>query len=300
MATILTIESDSRPGHKSRSFRATLLGHLVAPALWGGGSTDTKATRPVWAVIAASAGAAGPFLMNAKMGKKAHTDRECYEWLRSAGYVHALQKTDAGVLATIYLPDLFRQDPGMVDPQGVTFVALPSAAFLAEQARRIDVEAAVQHVAAITTPSTFGISPDRWNAPVGEKEYAKQRDLLRDLAPLAPLFALYLDRRTRCPILPDTRFQLQVFVRFLKDKRASLRAEGSYNDSFGQVRSMLRGDLPEELGYGTPVACRASHEDVEQILADETEAFFAAVNGKPRRRAAVADEDEGPAFAVNG
>lgn len=291
MHTVLTIEQDSRPGRKSRRFSAQLLGYLTADMLWPGGGTDTKAVRPVWAQIASSHDAAGPFLMNLKMGKKASSGRDKsdapFEWLKSAGYAYAMQKTDAGVLATVYLPDLFRADPGMVDPAGVRFVVLPTAAWIAAQAQAIDVEACVEHMMRLTEPGDYMIKPQGWNAPVGKAEFERQAALLGQLAPLATLFALYLDRRTRCPILPDVAFQLQVLVRCLRERRACLPSEPrSYRsrDDFAQDPAVLAAVLPDDLGYAPPIACSASHDDIEQILAEETELFLTS-QAKGRKRA---------------
>lgn len=267
---------------KGRSFSALLLGHLTANHLWEGGRTETKATRPVWLQFAASEDTMRPFLANIRTGRKAiASEREQFECLRTAGYMFSSQRTSAGVLTTGYIPELFRMDPGMVDPSGVAFVVLPTKAWLATQAAQLDLASVQKHARKLYTPKSLGIESTRWDGKrnVSVNQKTALDELVAELLPLSTLFAAYLDRRTQVPLVQDVRFQLQVLVAFLTEGVAKLPAKSSYDDrSWG--RRSTRGfamETESELGYGEPLVCQASHETIERIMTEEIVRYFEAV-----------------------
>jgi hypothetical protein len=249
---------------KGRSFTASCLAIVEADTLWDGG-TISDDTRPVFAMFAGSDQEMRPFQANLRIGKKAHfvSDQRSYrkktdkiEFLRSAGYQYTWQREAEGSILTVRLPELFEMDPGMVDVWGAKFVMLPTKEWLAAQT--IDPKPALDHV----------------------KQLGFNRELDPNFVPLASLFAVYLDRRTRCPILMDERFYLQLFIASLTEGLASFPDDGGYGDKFG-VRKSFRfwqqtADLPE---LSEAVAFKASHEQIEKLLAEQTTNFYEATSG---------------------
>jgi len=266
-------------GEKSRSFSAMLLGSLQADSLWEGGEANTKAIRPVWAQFGTTEDEMRPFLANFRSGRKAqtlsrhgHKESEI-ELLKTAGYQFATTKTSVGTVVTAFLPDLFRMDPGMVDPKGVRFVVLPPQAWLDQQAAHLDTKAAVTHVRRFYKPSALGVSQD-WNQKGTEPALVAKRDqILEGLLPLSTLFTAYLDRRTRSPLIPDVRFQLQLLAAALSNGFASLPGDG-YRQGWGHGGHRFKFDTDDALGYGTPLAFKANHTDLETFLAEQVAIFF--------------------------
>lgn len=291
MKTLIT--ESGREG-KTRSFEATLLGHITADVLWEGGRTDTKKVRPVWTQLATSEGACRPFVANLKMGRTAYSpgsnyrdSTEEFEFLKTAGYQYLTQRVPGGNTITIFMPDLFRADPGMVDPAGVSFCLLPTTAWLAEQTKHIDMPSVLSHAQKLYEPRHLGIEVyRRWNEPHDPGEEIRLREaLLQKLIPLSTLFALYLDRRTHCPIVPDVRFQLQMLVSALSQGLAWLPGSG-YSKEWGKASGAgYKTELDERLGFAEGVACKASHESIEGLLSIEIERYFTAIAPKRLRKA---------------
>jgi hypothetical protein len=224
--------------------------------------------------------------MNLKMGRKAEKfsnfrsrggDEERLEFLKSVGYQVTWQREPEGVLVTIYHPELFRLDPGMVDPTGVNFVLLVPADWSAAQ--RVDVDAAVRHVQSLRVEG----SP---NVDVA---------LLESLVPTAYLFAAYLDRRTRCPLVASGAFYMQLLIAALEQGLASLPGNcaryNSHRSEWGH--SHFHGfnleiggerycrDSIETVGLQHAISFHASHERFEAFLAEQVVLFFQRTSGKP-------------------
>lgn len=247
---------------KGRSFQATLLAHVNADALWAGGGTATEVTRPVWMMLGGSDNELRPFVANLQTGRKAdhpggskYQGTSRFEVLKSAGYHYAWQRTPVGTAVTIYLPDLFRLDPGMVDPKGIQFCLLPSSKWV--------------------TP------PD----PKAEAFLAKLKVPTDDPAVLhalmlAPLFIAFLDRRTRCPLIPDPRFYALVLVQALTKGLASWSVNDHYGSrNWGEHRDLsYREHSTTNVGYARGLVFKASHEDFEAFLAEQVKLFFAQVD----------------------
>jgi hypothetical protein len=209
-----------------------------------------------------------PFVANIQSGKKArvlnppNNRKEMkVELLKSAGYKFGWQRESEGVLVTAYLPDLVAIDPGMVDPKGVDFLILPSKAWV--EAQEVDAAPLVRHAAPLY--------PD------------VKEDLLTSLAKICFLFAVYLDRRCRCPIVADGRFYLQLLLAFLRDGMASLPSAlryYGYDREFGRNAAIgYHEGGCEGVGLVPGIAFRASHETVEQVLAEQVAIFFATQKG---------------------
>lgn len=255
-------------GKKGRSFRATCVSTVIADALFpeGGGAT----IRPVWAMFAGSDAELRPFAANLKLGRKAERDTnsysrrggdsERYEFLKSIGYHMAWQREAEGSLVTLYHPDLFRLDPGMVDPRGLSFVMLVPKEWSDRQ--RLDVREPVLHVLRI----------NNFRCPLSSK-------MLEALVPTAYLFAAYLDRRTRCPLIADGRFYLQLLLAAMAQGLAStpggdLKWHSSRDDwGYNKQHAFAAYGL-DQVGITHAISAKASHVDFEAFLAEQVQVFF--------------------------
>lgn len=262
---------------KGRTFTAMCLASVEADLLWEGGQTDTDDQRPVWAMFAGSEQELRPFMVNLKQGRKCEMPKGSYHYrrknermniLRSAGYTITWQREVEGSMATIYLPDLFLLDPGMVDPAGAAFVLLPTVEWA--NAQRIEVGPIVRHVQPMI-PLTY------------EKAPALSEDELAALVPTSFLFAAYLDRRTRCPLLSDGRFYMQLLIACLKEGLASFESGSRhyYDRQFG-VHSFFGFTTigTDDLGFSRGIAFKADHNAIERVLAEQVAIFFNLTGGR--------------------
>jgi hypothetical protein len=273
----LVIESESKKG---RAFSSTLLAHVTADGLWSGGEASTDNERPVWAMFCGSEQELRPFVANLRCGRKAvYAGTKSYsrrgesrlEVLKSGGYSLAWQRADEGAIATLYLPDLFRADPGMTDPAGASFVLLPPRAWADEQ--WIDPEArarAVRHAASLGHPV--------------------RAEMLSELVPVAALFAVYLDRRVRLPLVADLAFYLQLLLACLDAGLASWSAKGTERyrqedvyDWGVQKRHLFEETRTSLVGLLPGVSFLADHESLGALLASEASRFFGKAGLLPWR-----------------
>ncbi len=254
---------------KGRTFRALSLATVEADPLWS--DTKTDDIRPVWAMFAGSEQDIRPFMANLVLGRKAQYVSEYsnsrsketrMELLKSAGYQVTYQREAEGTIATAFLPDLFQLDPGMVDVDGVKFILLPSREWVSQQV--LDVAPLVKHAA-------------RLNPLVNA-------DTLAYLAPVSFLFATYLDRRTRCPLLADGRFYLQLLLACLTEGLASFSCERG-----GYYRERLFGVNPAfqfvekdtgSVGLLPGIVFKSSHSAIEAVLAEQVSVFFKMTRGR--------------------
>jgi hypothetical protein len=257
-----TLIIESGDEGKGRSFRAVLLACVEANGLWFGGAADTDVIRPVYLSVATSDAEAAPFLANLRTGRKAEIDTgnrysrskgQRYECLRSAGYTFTTQRTSRGTVLTAFLTDLYRMDPGMIDPKGAAFALLPPAAWLAAQPRPERPAALFARVREALLPRMSRSS--ELTKSVGD-------DALARWLPYARLFCAYLDRRTRCPLVPDLAFQLQVLVAALDAGLASVSAERSHME-WGQHFSAhgYTEDSVHTVGLAPGLSFKAKHEE---------------------------------------
>lgn len=273
---------------KGRSFTAALLAYILADNLWQGGKHDEN-YRPAWMMIAASEHEATPFVENLRAGRRAvladgskqrNNKPAIFECLRSAGYRFEAQRHPEGTVWQAYLPDLFRLDPGMVDPQGITFIVSPlrdTPEWHAATAPAV-VAPAVEHIRKI---GYFGPGKhDRWESYDKGYPYPTPEQV-RELAPLASFFAVYLARRTRAPLIPDPRFYLQLLIAMLREGAASLTTRERYaNDVYFGEHTKL-GFVEEgiaDVGLVPGVACKVKHDDLEAVLAEQVAIYVREVN----------------------
>jgi hypothetical protein len=221
-------------GKKGRSFSATCTALVVADTLWSAGAGDT--IRPIWAQFIGTDSELRPFVTNLKLGRKAEptkqygktSNTERLEFVKSAQYQVAWQREPEGSIVTLFHPDLFRLDPGMVDPQGASFVMLV---------------------------------PRWWtDAQTLDPESAR-----------ASLFAAYLDRRTRCPLVNDVAFYVTLLAAAVDKGFARLPGDRDIK----YARGTFQADGLEEAGIDSAIAFTAPHDELETFLAEQVGVFFA-------------------------
>lgn len=253
---------------KGRRFSASLLAAVHAPKLVGEAGSGK---RPVFAAFGGSEDELRPFLANARAGKRlGFADRGYYrrggdfiEFQRSLAYEQAWQREPEGSIATLFLPDLFAADPGMVDPERVEFCCMPPARWLAAQSA--DLAAVARDGLALAAVENLR-----------RRNYPEVDEVVRRLAPIATAFAVYLDRRTRAPIYADSRLYMRLLVAMLGAGLASLPS-----NSPGRVWAnwgWFEVEGVEDLGYASPVLVMASQQDVEALVVEETVAFLEEID----------------------
>jgi hypothetical protein len=217
-------------GKKGRAFSARAVATVVADTLVGAGGNTI---RPIWAQFIGSDAEMRPFMTNLRLRRKAEEshsrrggDASRLEFLRTGGHQITWQRETEGSIATIFHPEIFRLDPGMVDPDGARFVMLVPHWWLASQE----------------------LPPDD---------------------AIAALFAAYVDRRTRCPLVADVAFYRRLWAAALDAKLAVAPAE---NVAYARGRFAAEG--LEDAGIHTAVAFGASHTTLEEFLAEQVSKHF--------------------------
>lgn len=258
----LTIVTDE--GSKGRSFRATLLAHATSRSLWAGGTHDNL--RPIWAMIATTDAESLPFIRNLQCGRKANCfgdgnrdKASTFELLKSAGYEYQAQRHPEGVVWTCFLPELFRIDAGMSDPEGVKFAMLPAAGWLADE----------DHATAKWLAGLYREEAGDWYG--AEKRQAesdaKRLSEMLYLTRVSGLFAARLNSRTRCPLIPDPRFYSLILAALLNSGQAGLAGVESYTrESWGRLGSFREEGL-QAVGIAPGVVCETAHVQLEPVLA---------------------------------
>ena len=256
---------------KGRVFHATCLGTVEADALWEGGTSNTDDNRPVWAMFAGSEQGLRPFMANLTLGRKVLSgdasshgrgrNKDRMEFLKSAGYQTFFQREPEGVIATVFLSDLFRMDPGMVDPDVARFVLLIPSDWSEKQT--IDPKPIVRHIRRL-------------------KAYEEiEEEEIRALVPLSFLFCSFLDRRTTAPLVSDGRFYMQLFLSCLEQGLASWASQRDQpygrESRFGFHSAFRFEARIEGTGITRALAFQASHESIDRVMAEEVQTFFSKV-----------------------
>lgn len=256
---------------KGRTFRATLLATVEADLLWSGGLANTDTQRPVWAMFGGSDQELRSFMANVSRGRLVlflskdnpyRRKQDRLEFLKASGIQVVWQREEEGSLATIFLPELFQMDPGMVSSSGAKFILLPTQQWYADQ--NLDPKPLVQHAL------RCGYS-------------AIPEEQLASMAPISFLFAAYLDRRTRCPLVADGRFYFQLMLSCLKAKLASFSTQAdhiSHELNFGHHQEQHYHELwTSTVGLYPGLAFRSDHATLEKLLSHEVELFFKITQG---------------------
>lgn len=249
-ATIHTSEDDS----KGRSFQAVVLAAISADAWWDCGTSNGN-LRPIFLVVGSSEGQLRPFVTNLRLGKKAEFERSApihyrakLEYLKTAKVQGHYQRMDSGVTATMLYPEPFSVNPGMVDPNGISFLTL---------VRSEDLD-----------PWPYGTEVIRSYA----ETYHDYREAPRELLKYTPYFIQQLDHRTRAPLLNDPDFFSLLFYALVSRGLAGIGSEDTYRRDFPALPGLYSVGL-EQIGFAEVVGMRASHEDFEAVLKRVT-AFF--------------------------
>ena len=222
---------------KGREFGATALAHVEADSLWELGSGKTR--RPVWLSYAATRSAALAFSANLRGGARAAPAssagrvEDCFEIPKSSGHRWATQDINGVTVTTAFLPSLFAVEPPL-PPCDVSFIFMPPHWWVSSQAEKLR--------------AIFG---------------SQAEDVAR-----AALFAAYLDRRTRLPILQDLTFQSRLLEAAKKEDWVHRPGVTRWD------RSVLYQEGVEELGLDLPLACRVSHAELEAFLAREVRRYY--------------------------
>ena len=241
-------------GDKGRSFSAELLAYAEADSLWeSGGTSAASVHRPIWAVIGGSELEMKAFLANLLTGKVAsHAKHLKFEFLRSVGYAHHTVKIGGGAVTTLYLPELFNIDPGMVDPDHVRFVVIPPKAWV--DAQHFDLAEARSILEALDdTP---------WKASDSE---------VHELLAEGVLFLSYVDRRCRYPI-PFSPV-LGAWLVKLCQRYGYLHRDGCLSYGRGAFKVVDAAKVNVLAGF----AFSASHEALGDILSAEIKHWFEVV-----------------------
>lgn len=247
---------------KGRVFSAYLLSYIAFGAVW---ANTNDSVRPLHMTLVGSENQLRPFVANLLLGRKAETTERRgnrFEILKSAKFQAAWQRYPEGSSVTLFSPESFRLDPGMVDPKGVSFCLAPSIDWLPSKPVSLDILGWVEKL----------------NLPIPMEK-------IGSVVRLAPLFIAYLDRRTRCPLIPDEKFYVQVLAHALSQGLAtwSTDADGSgwYNrGSYGQHANLRYTEYNvEQAGLVPGVAVSCQHTTLETFLAQQVELYFQLKNG---------------------
>lgn len=270
---ILQIEQEETG--KGRQVSGQVLGYLVAGKWWPYGDGGNN-IRPILMVVGSSEAQIRPLVANLKMGKRALLGGgyrpEKLEFLKTSKIAVSYQRQPSGVIATLVAPDVFTQNPGMVDPSEIKFILLSDQKVLINldwnRASAVEVVTAYrQHVI------------DSRPKPEYDSYYYRSRaveeptppDLFLHYLDHTPLFGCYLDHRTRCPLIDDIRFLALLLYRCLDSGLAVTPADG-YRSEWGQSHDLKSVGLTK-IGFAPVLGFRAQHEEFENIL-NETTLWF--------------------------
>lgn len=259
-------------GDKGRIFAADLLAYLQADFLWENGGNG-QGTRPVWMVLASSEHEMRAFVANLLSGRPAErggrysraTDR--FEILKSAGYLRYSKRIGNGVVTTFLLPDLFRIDPGMVDPSGIRFCVLPAKAWVAAQ--RFDLEAARRRLLDLADVSEADIHElvRTYNPRGSLLTPLLSDDGLHLLLSEGSLLLAYLDRRCRFPILFDPVFG--AWLALVTQYRNLLVRKDPNN-----YRSPYEIHGADDVNVHKGFAFMSTHEAFGEVLSEELQRWY--------------------------
>lgn len=312
---ILTIEpakhkeGSHRSAAKSRRFSAIKLAHICAGMLWNGEAKDGP-VRPVWIAFAGSDTGLRPFVANMRAGRLAVLEDPSersysrgkptrFELMRSAGYsftARRLALPDGTTSETVVaaLDSILGIDPGLITPEGVSFLALPPcwwverehAAMLADRQMCAEIDRHLRamrpHRQAMGIPETIDLSTET----------------MLPIVPIAVYVRSYLDRRTRRPMFMTPAFAVQLYLAGLaagvfslaSTSRSRYKQQDS-SDPWRFARHTWADTFVEKdtatIGLMPGVAALATHTKVDRLLAVEVARYVALTNGKEAARIAA-------------
>lgn len=265
MYTIRIVPED---GKKGRVFQGHVLASIEADYLWKGGHSNF--VRPIWAMIAATEGQSTALIANLRVGRRADMYNQynrvdgVLEFMKSAYYEGFTQRTPAGIVTTLFLPEMMTMDLGMVDPEGIRFALAPDKAWYETQAPYTEDQ--LEEDQAYLDRYTDSRNDSRYR-------YAEVSCFTKVYHPraLASLIVVYLERRTRCPILQDPLFHIQLCE--------ALGQEGCLKTTplVQRYNSGPKTHDTEKVGIPNVVTLNIKHADFEAILAAEVVRFYKLV-----------------------
>jgi len=235
-----------------------------------------------------------------------------YQILKTGGYGYHSRKTEEMVVTTVFCRSAFQTDPGMVDPEKIRFLLLQSAARYARAGAALDASL-IANVAAFAERNRLAIPGWRWPEALTDREIVEARfreaerlrraeelgidqgdededesvdeddrgddrparleTILRPLLVEAALFWQYLDRRTRYPMITDTRFALQLMLRCLQEGVAR-QPQGGHSPQHRFLFEYEEHGLAD-VGLAPGIALATDHETFGKILAEEVTKWHA-------------------------
>jgi hypothetical protein len=242
-------------GTKGRVFSQELLAWVEADFLWEkGANSDNR--RPIWTALAGSEQESKAFLANFTQGHLAtsgyyRSNDEKFELLKSVKYrVHQQKISGGGVYSTVFLPEFFMVDPGLIDPEKISFVVLPLNYWIEGQS--YDIERAKRLYTALYE-ITFGA------------QITVDLDWHTMLA-VGSLFLLYLDRRCRYPMPFDPVFGAWLFL-MCENAGKVVKPTSGYRSSF-------KLEIREPVGIRSGFAFLSDHETFGELLSLEIRRWF--------------------------
>lgn len=279
----LTISPD-HPSSSSRRYRArkgrifsgSLLGYIRSLDLC---PQDTMGdlVRPILLMTAASIGQDRPFHANLSLGEVADSSSDTpnapssptflgrVQTLKSLKYSRIRQVCSTGVVVTSYLPYVFDIDPGMVDPDKISFCVAPPVDWLEGLYRATNLHDLIE-------PSR-GYVQRKWLVSIPYER-------MRIIVGTAPMVSMFLDHRSKAPILKDLWFQVLLFLNLLGEGQARIATGGNryWNDSKWGESPRFVCHHPEAMKISCAVQMIGTHETFEDTLG-KTLAEFRSFNG---------------------
>jgi len=259
-----------RAGSKGRAFEARLVGSVVSSMLEGYKSDD-KIMNPTYAVLLGDESSLRAIVANMKTGRKlwlidrpinrrAHTNPyPTLELTKKTKWSFYWQHMPEGSTVQIFNNDLIEQDPGLIDPDEIKFVA-PVVRHWCDNQNEI-----IAKVDPYIGEWCKTILETYWqNADYNERKWHERAN---SLVYCATTFCLYADRRSRVPILPSLRFQVRLFLECLKAGIVRYSSANKYQrETFGENGPVFTSDN-EALGFVECLQCRSNQEAFEAVVA---------------------------------
>lgn len=280
MSERIVVERQSKEG-KTRSFEARVVGMTISNMAPWVKPNDDKLIQPVSVLIVGDDSSVRAVVANLRTGRRCWlTDRkrntvrnkQPYPSLDLTGtkYQYLFQQFDEGTICHVYSIDLYNQDPGMIDPDDIQFIAPVPKQWVEEQQQylqAIDPELkswAIKEFTKVCKPQSLK-SEHEWQS------------IADSIVECAAMTCVYLDRRTRIPILPDLRFQVRLFLecvtvglcRYPEQKNERYSRQWGFSGP-----SFISND--REMGLVWSIQCRASHDSFQSVLARVVNQHFAA------------------------
>lgn len=246
---------------KGRTFSGTVLSYISSDSHWESGGSDRL--RPSFLVVATTEAQIRPLVANLRMGKKAtisgdnhtHWDGKL-EILKTSKMSVFYQRVSNAATATFVAPEIYDSNPGMVDPREINFILYPRSSLV--QKIPWDRNRAKAILLLLTKSTEI---PD-WFLP---------------LIDLAPLFAVYLDSRTRCPLINDPAFFLVLMYSCIRRGIAGTWTKSRYRVDTGEISSVY-GYAHPQMDLASPLAFKSDHAAFEAILAPVAQWFMQNVD----------------------